>query len=81
MVESTNWTLLLSRLKMNPTLSPWSNEMPDPASDPDPTKDQDLTQPEASKKDAPGGSELTTEQLEEAAGGDLDNAAYDPQWL
>ena len=55
--------------------------MPDPASDPDPTKDQDLTQPEASKKDAPGGSELTTEQLEKAEGGDLDNTAYDPQWL
>ena len=37
--------------------------------DPDPTKDQDPTQPEASKEDAPDGTELTDEQLEKAAGG------------
>ena len=37
--------------------------------DPDPTKDQALTQPEASKEDAPDGTELTDEQLEKAAGG------------
>ena len=37
--------------------------------DPDPTKGQDPTQPEASKEDAPDGTELTDEQLEKAAGG------------
>jgi hypothetical protein len=37
--------------------------------DPDPTKDQDPTQPEASKEDAPDGTELTDEQLKKAAGG------------
>ena len=37
--------------------------------DPNPTKDQDPTQPEASKEDAPDGTELTDEQLKKAAGG------------
>ena len=37
--------------------------------DPDPTKDQGPTRPEASKEDAPDGTELTDEQLEKAAGG------------
>ena len=37
--------------------------------DPNPTKDQDPTQPEASKEDAPDGTELTDEQLEKSAGG------------
>ena len=39
--------------------------------DPDPTKDQDPTQPEAFKEDTPEGTELTDEQLEKAAGGQL----------
>ena len=47
------------------TLGPRRNTMPDP----NPTKDQDPTQPEASKEDAPDGTELTDEQLEKAAGG------------
>ena len=42
--------------------------------DPDPTKDQDLTQPEASKEDAPDGSELIDEQLKKAAGGMCDGS-------
>lgn len=37
--------------------------------DPDPTKDQDPTQPEASKQDALDGTELTDEELKNAAGG------------
>ena len=45
--------------------------MPDPVSDSDPTKDQDSTQPEASTQNAPDGTELTDEQLEKAAGGQL----------
>ena len=42
--------------------------------DPNPTKDQDPTQPEASKEDAPDGTELTDEQLEKAAGGMCDGS-------
>ena len=42
--------------------------------DPDPTKDQDPTQPEASKEDAPDGTELTDEQLKKAAGGMCDGS-------
>ena len=42
--------------------------------DPDPTKDQDPTQPEASKEDTPDETELTDEQLEQAAGGMIDGS-------
>ena len=48
--------------------------MPDPVSDPDPTptdptKDQDPTHAEAAQNSAPDETELTDEQLSNAAGG------------
>ena len=56
---------------MTRTLSSRSNAMPDPVSDPDRTKDQDPTHSEAAQNSAPDETELTDEQLEKAAGGDL----------